>query len=224
MSRPPAASESVQQAASESVQLTSRVARKRSQRRDAILHGAAEVISEHGYQNTSLEMVAERVDLTKASLYHYFTSKEELISACFQAVAEKTIARLSAVAERAADDPLDALRSLIVEQLSIFVRDDPEMAGLFLQAHDWPTSMREEQRRWRGLHDAIFASVVEAGIEAGQMHPRDPRIALHCMHGAINFVPIWFRSKSPAADQRVLEAVTENILDTFRVEDRKDPR
>lgn len=193
----------------------SRVARKRNQRIDAILHVAAKVVSEHGYHNTSLEMVAEQVDLTKASLYHYFDSKDALFSACFQAVAEKTIARLSAVAN-AAPTPLDALRDLIAEQLKIFVHDDPEMARLFLQQHDWPASMREEQRHWRKLHDDIFLSVVEAGVASGQLRPRDPRVALHCMHGSINFVPVWFRSRSEPKDRQVLALVTESILDIFR--------
>lgn len=192
-----------------------RVARKRSQRVDGILHVAAKVVSEHGYHNTSLDMVAEQVDLTKASLYHYFDSKDALFSACFDAVAEKTIARLSAVAD-AAPTPLDALRDLIAEQLRIFVHDDPEMARLFLQHQDWPVSMREEQRRWRRLHDDIFVSVVEAGVASGQLSPRDPRVALHCMHGSINFVPIWFRSRSPAEDKKALSLVTESILDIFR--------
>ncbi|CAN5216074.1 MAG: TetR/AcrR family transcriptional regulator [Nocardioides sp.] len=193
----------------------SRVARKRSQRIDAILHVAARVVSEHGYHNTSLEMVADQVDLTKASLYHYFDSKDDLLSACFQAVAEKTIARLAAVAD-AAPTPLDALRDLILEQLEIFVHDDPDMARLFLQHQDWPASMREKQRHWRQLHEDIFVTVVEAGVASGQLHPRDPRVALHCMHGSINFVPIWFRSRSEAEDKLVLSLVSESILDIFR--------
>jgi len=196
-------------------QALSRVARKRNQRIDAILHVAAQVVAEHGYHNTSLEMVADRVDLTKASLYHYFNSKDDLFSACFQAVAEKTIARLASVAE-AAPTPLDALRDLILEQLEIFVHDDPDMARLFLQHHDWPESMREEQRHWRRLHDEIFVAVVDDGVASGQLHPRDPQVALHCMHGAINFVPIWFRSRTPSADRKVLTLVSESILDIFR--------
>ncbi|WP_148575882.1 TetR/AcrR family transcriptional regulator [Nocardioides caldifontis] len=193
----------------------SRVARKRSQRIDAILNVAAQVVSEHGYHNTSLEMVADRVDLTKASLYHYFDSKDDLFSACFQAVAEKTIARLAAVAN-AAPTPLDALRDLILEQLEIFVHDDPHMARLFLQHQDWPESMREEQRHWRRQHEEIFVAVVEDGVASGQLHPRDPRVALHCMHGSINFVPIWFRSRTASEDRKVLTLVTESILDIFR--------
>jgi len=193
----------------------SRVARKRSQRVDAILHVAAQVVSEHGYHNTSLEMVADRVDLTKASLYHYFDSKDDLFSACFQSVAEKTIARLAAVAN-AAPTPLDALRDLILEQLEIFVHDDPDMARLFLQHQDWPDSMREKQREWRRLHEEIFVTVVENGVASGQLHPRNPRVALHCMHGAINFVPIWFRPRTAAEDRKVLTLVSESILDIFR--------
>ena len=108
------------------------------------------------------------------------------------------------------------MRDLIPEQLEIFVHDDPDMARLFLQHQHWPESMREKQRHWRRLHEEIFAMVVEDGVASGQLHPRDPRVALHCMHGSINFVPIWFRSRTASEDRKVLTLVSESILDIFR--------
>ena len=96
------------------------------------------------------------------------------------------------------------------------MHDDPDMARLFLQHQDWPESMREKQRHWRRLHEDIFVAVVKDGVASGQLHPRDPRVALHCMHGSINFVPIWFRSRSAAEDKKVLSLVSESILDIFR--------
>jgi AcrR family transcriptional regulator len=51
--------------------------RKRRERIDSILAVTARELTERGYHHMSLEDVASALDLTKASLYHYFDSKEE---------------------------------------------------------------------------------------------------------------------------------------------------
>jgi AcrR family transcriptional regulator len=49
--------------------------------RARILDAALEVFSEHGFEGSSLQQIADRLDLTKAALYYYFRSKDELLEA-----------------------------------------------------------------------------------------------------------------------------------------------
>ena len=46
--------------------------------RERILEVAESFLGEHGYEGTRLHQVAERVGIQKASLFHYFSSKEDL--------------------------------------------------------------------------------------------------------------------------------------------------
>ena len=59
---------------------------------------AAEVLTERGYSGTSLDEIAERLDVAKATIYHYVVSKDELISACVKQPSLEAMARLEAVA------------------------------------------------------------------------------------------------------------------------------
>jgi len=56
--------------------------------RDTILDVAQELFTEQGYERTSLREIAERVGVTKAALYYHFASKEELIRALLEPMAE----------------------------------------------------------------------------------------------------------------------------------------
>ncbi|MGD0167978.1 MAG: helix-turn-helix domain-containing protein [Gaiellaceae bacterium] len=47
--------------------------------RERILDTALDLFIERGYEKTSLRELAERVGITKAALYYYFSSKEELL-------------------------------------------------------------------------------------------------------------------------------------------------
>jgi AcrR family transcriptional regulator len=49
--------------------------------RARILDAALDVFSEHGFEGSSLQQIADRLDLTKAALYYYFRSKDELLEA-----------------------------------------------------------------------------------------------------------------------------------------------
>ena len=83
---------------------SSRVQRKRDQRIQEILQTAAELFGERGYDAVSLEDVAERLDLTKGSLYYYFSGKDELGTAAIETLGEQWMARLNQLPE-AQDGP-----------------------------------------------------------------------------------------------------------------------
>jgi AcrR family transcriptional regulator len=69
--------------------------RKRARRKIEITRMMATVIAERGYYDASLEEVADRLDLAKASLYYYFTSKEDLVFACLESCASEVSTRLA---------------------------------------------------------------------------------------------------------------------------------
>lgn len=192
----------------------SRVERKRVQRTDEILRIASKVLAERGYHNTSLEMISEQMDLTKASLYHYFDSKDALFEACLARVAERSIERFALVDDETQPAPV-RLRALVVEDLKILTKEEPELSRLFLQPFDWPEVMTSTIRRWRKMHSTVFDQVIDAGIASGDFAPRNEVIARHCMFGAINYVPVWFRSRSAELDAEVFEAVADEVLRLF---------
>ena len=49
-----------------------------NEKRQKILDNAAKLFAQKGYENVSLEEIAAKLKLNKASLYHYFKSKDEM--------------------------------------------------------------------------------------------------------------------------------------------------
>jgi AcrR family transcriptional regulator len=49
--------------------------------RTRILDAALELFSEHGFDGTTLQQIADRLGFTKAALYYHFRSKDELLQA-----------------------------------------------------------------------------------------------------------------------------------------------
>ena len=165
----------------------SRVARRRDRKVQDILTAAADVLAERGFHGMSLDEIADRLDLTKATLYHYFPSKEALVSACLEVLATRTNQRLAEVAAEASGTPGERLRRLIVTQLLIIVREQPQLARMFLQPMDWPEGYRQRTKALRREHDEIFRSVVREGIASGEFPPRphDEIICRWCAYSTV---------------------------------------
>lgn len=81
----------------------------RAERERQILDAAVAVFTDRGFQNASMDAVAERVGVTKPVLYTHFGSKDGLLLACIaRARAELLDVTMTAVAT--ADGPEDILR------------------------------------------------------------------------------------------------------------------
>lgn len=188
-----------------------RVARKRQRRVNEILRVAADVLAEKGYYNTSLEEIAERLDLAKASLYHYFDSKEALVSARLEMAAEEAIGRLSAIAA-GPGTAAERLRRLIIEQLRIVTVEYPELARLFLAHLEWPAAVQERIADWHARHDEILRGVITEGVQAGELADVDVSLVRHNLTAALSFVPFWFKPDGRFSDREAFEAVADSVL------------
>lgn len=192
----------------------SRIERRRDRKVASILAAAAEVLSERGYHGLNLDEIAERLDLTKASLYHYFPSKEELVSACLESLAASANQRLADAAVDIFGSASDRLSTLIKVQLTIILREQPQLAALFLQPLDWPERYRQRTRALRLEHDAIFRTVVRDGIASGEFVV-DEQVAMHNLYGAMNYTPVWFSGRTKKEFETMATAVSANLLRLF---------
>jgi AcrR family transcriptional regulator len=70
-------------------------------RRESIIEAAVELFEEAGYQGTSMSELARRLGGSKATLYGYFPSKEDLFVAVVQTFATAHLAEATAIVEAA---------------------------------------------------------------------------------------------------------------------------
>ncbi|TWS25272.1 TetR/AcrR family transcriptional regulator [Tsukamurella sputi] len=78
---------------------------------DEILDAAAELFTQRGYAATSTRQIAEAVGIRQASLYHYFPTKGEILTALLEATVQAPLALARSVVS-ADGGPLDRLLTL----------------------------------------------------------------------------------------------------------------
>jgi AcrR family transcriptional regulator len=190
----------------------SRVQRKRSRRIQEIVAVAGELFGERGFDAVSLDDVAERLDVTKGSLYYYFPSKEDLVSAAIETVGTAWTERLRDLAASAEGPPGARLRALIREHVTVAVQDHPAALRMFLAPDDLPPAQRTAIKELRRSHDRLFRDVVEEGVAAGEFDVVDIDTTLHCLHAAMTQSPIWYRGLRGAPFDRAVERLVDTLM------------
>jgi AcrR family transcriptional regulator len=190
----------------------SRVQRKRGRRVQEILRAAAELFGERGYDGVNLEDVAQRLDVTKGSLYYYFASKDELVTAAIETLGKEWTERLERLPAAQHGSPVDRLRALIREHLDIAVREHPGALGLYLVPRDWPEPQRVRIEALRRQHNALFRRVVEEGVAGGAFTVTSVDTALRCLHASMSQAPYWCHNKKGRALERALDELADALM------------
>lgn len=174
-----------------------------------------EILSDVGYQGLRFEDVAERTDIAKATLYHYFPSKDALVAAALEKLTADVLTRLSEVLEESeGKTAADRLRLVIAEQLHVLTVLYPQVGKLFSFPGQWPVEHSESIKSMRRRHDRYFRIIVDQGVSDGEFDCPDPSVALHCLHGILNHASIWLRADVDP-DGTTCAAVVEAALRLF---------
>lgn len=114
--------------------------------RERILAAATELFAEFGFDGVALNTVIERSDTSKGTLYHYFSSKEDL----YATVLEQMLDRVWA-----ATFDLDAIHSCLEEDFWSLVAEGSRRSATYMLGHPAETRLwRDFQEQWRVLGDA----------------------------------------------------------------------
>ena len=81
----------------------------RKESKHKIMTAAFQLIAKHGYEATSIAMIASRAGVSKGLLYNYFASKEELVRELVYSIIDIGDERM---ADLEHDEPKEALRKL----------------------------------------------------------------------------------------------------------------
>jgi TetR/AcrR family transcriptional regulator, cholesterol catabolism regulator len=151
-----------------------------AQRRREIAEAAYAIFREKGFKSATVEEVAMRLGIDKATLYGYIERKEDLLYLLFQHYVPAMTRRLEKVAQ-SIQDPAARITALIDEQISI-VSEEPDLVLLTYRElrhlhHEAIGSVLEMIRANR----APFETAIRDGVESGAFRHLEPTIAMQAL-------------------------------------------
>ena len=89
-----------------------RTVKNPEERRADIINAACALFLSKGYENTTMKDVMVRLGIAKGTIYHYFSSKEDLLEAVICLVAEQEVARQAEAIKNCKGNALERMRLL----------------------------------------------------------------------------------------------------------------
>jgi TetR/AcrR family transcriptional regulator len=146
--------------------------RERSERKDSILQAAVRVYMEEGYHAATMDKIADTAELSRATLYLYFKTKDEIF---VQAIVRQSefFAGLLEELYRRREEAGDALLRELWGCFMRFYSMDPSIINVTLYFHQsqmlrsLPEHLRLELDRTGSLNYAWMCKITGYGIRKG---------------------------------------------------------
>lgn len=181
----------------------------------AILDIAVAAFNEYGYDATSMGVLAARLDLSKAAIYHHFSSKEELLALAL----DDALTGLEGVLleEGALAGPaIDRLAYVLRGAVQVLTARLPSVT-LLLRVRGNSDVERQALTRRRAFDRAVSAVVVQGREEGSVRADVDPRIVTRLVFGMVNSIAEWYRPEGPEDAVQLADDVLKLALDGLRV-------
>jgi AcrR family transcriptional regulator len=161
---------------------TENVERKLAARHDAILAAARALAAESGIAAVQIAPVAERAGIAAGTVYRYFPSKTELLTALVSALAESELAAIKRAAD-AAPGPLSALAAAVATFAARALTDRRLASALIAE----PVECEADAARvaYRRALAGEFERRIRAALSGGHLPNQDPPAAAAALVGAL---------------------------------------
>ncbi len=181
------------------------------EKRRQMLKNAASLFARHGFTGTSITMVANACGVSKALLYHYYDSKEEVLFDILH-LHLRTLLEMVEHAAASTDEPRARLHALSAALLETYRDADDEhqiqIANLRLLPEPRQVELRELERR---IVDIFAEAIGEALPEVKGSRALLKPLTMS-LFGMLNWSYLWLREGRGLTREDYARMATDLIL------------
>ena len=181
---------------------------------DSLLAVAVRVFNEKGYDGTSMDVLAERLGISKSSIYHHVSGKSELLELALNRALN---ALFAVTVERQATEGryIDRLEYLVRRSVDILVAELPYVT-LLLRVRGNSAVERRAVARRREFDRFVSELVVAAAAEGDLRAEIDPALVAKLLFGTVNSLIEWYRPRTDGSANALADAVVAMTFDGLR--------
>jgi TetR/AcrR family transcriptional regulator len=144
----------------------------------SIAQAAKTVFAERGYQGATLEEIAQRAGMSKATIYIYYKNKDDLF---IQVVEELIHTAMTETAREAASaqPPVEKLAAIVRSQITFYEREREFFRIYLNEKHGLEVAPKDPHKQaLRAMYLQmvdVLTKVLQEGIDSGALQPMDSR-------------------------------------------------
>ena len=187
--------------------------KERNLRKEQILNAALKVFKANELEKATMDEIAKQADFGKATLYYYFSSKEEIFIEILNRgwkMIWESIEPVIHDSDKPKDTFIDALNiigSLIRNNQSLF-------EFLFTVPQKMQSSLTEENPEWKGFQRkmyGVFQGLLEEGMAKNEFPKMRSDLLMRAIGGLFHGLFFLGNEKKPMSRQTMEEFITTFI-------------
>ena len=186
----------------------------RSKKRSILLTSAALEFRTKGYHATTMDGIAAAIGVSKAALYRYIKSKDEVLYECFKN-SEKIALRALVEARAHSVRADEQLRCFLVTFISSYL-DSDLASGAMIEIDALTPEQRADVVAGRDRIDNELLSIIKTGMNEGSIALQDPKLVVLAIMGSVNWIPSWFRKDGLLSADELAEHFANILVDGVR--------
>lgn len=191
-----------------------RADRNYGRKREAILQVAARLFRDRGYENTSVNELADELGVTKPTIYYYFENKDDILLVIMSIAQERIIETLREVSTSPGSG-IERLQEAMYRYSLILMSDFGQCLAIISNDTLLPQSRAEVEGRIRTADELIFA-IMDQAVAEGAIRFPDRRLAYHAIFGALNSTAFWYKPTGRLAAEQIARDMAQMLLDGLR--------
>lgn len=161
-------------------------------KRERILEEAVKLFYERGFSGTTLDDIAGKLGVTKPFIYTHFRSKVDLLEAVCRPTIEMSMAAIAEAAKKPGT-PSERLYDGIVNFTKVVLQRQANIAVYFREEKHLSETGLEEINALRKHFDRVLSDLLQEGIDAGEFHIADIRVAALAIGGMVSWAYTWYQ-------------------------------
>jgi AcrR family transcriptional regulator len=181
---------------------------------DSVLQVAVQVFNRHGYDATSMGMLADELGVSKSAIYHHVPSKGDLLRLAL----DEALIPLEAIGQHEQANTgtsIQRLEFLLRSTIRVLIERQPYVT-LLLRLRGNTEIERQALERRRSVDRRVTELMITAQQDGKVRADVEPRTITRLMFGMINSLVEWYRPGGPASAQEVEENAIAVIVDGLR--------
>jgi len=165
--------------------------------RERILQEAAILFGRSGFAAASLSDLAEEAGISKAGIYHYFKTKQDVYDAIIVETLQRLFDHVSAVVARA-PDPAEQLLAFMTAHADFFERNYWAFCAMLVGFSGMNApEPRHEAVVLRERYEHLLRDIIAAGTAQGQFRAVEPATTGRAVLSMLNWMVRWFKPGGP---------------------------
>jgi len=170
---------------------------------------ASKLFDENGYLETSLKDISVAAKISKGGIYHYFSSKHEILYFVLDNYMDLLLGGLEEELRQMADNA-SKIQFIMFRHLKLYNRNVPEAKALLIEAHNLPSkyfkAIAEKERKYAQILIDLLSDYFDGSVQIDKL-----KAISFTLFGMFNSIMYWYDPQGPVT----LEELSQIVYDIF---------